>query len=1723
MRLFFIFFFSTYASIGLFAGILNITSVSYSGFEAGEETIIMVNILITEFMEETECRLWIHSDSPSSWQTGYYNNGSDNYLDFNVDPSYNGEIISVNLYITPANSVSQSLQELSIKTWDGNILHTTDTYHIKVVIDKDFDIISLLDQKYIAEKFLPILRLDDGSQIEQDYPITDVGPEVFIPQEIDVLIDGSEIWDRSTDNFISNSNKDLLCHYKESTNYIKFHGGEEPIDIINWYIQNKENYNNQLYVSFLEEEDKIILTYWFFYLFNNNSGWTGLGFDTNFHVGDWEGMNVVFDKYDIINSINDAIPIGVATSSHTAGHMGKRRNNWNNIEKINNHPIVYVCNGSHATYFHRGKSDNQAPFPGPYECDYHYGDGSWVIPYNLALNDIYQFCNTYDYTCPDPDNNIIKYGYEGNSLTGIQYVILPRLTSIINNENFWHSFGGVWGQSTLFGVNTRAESTSPSSPPFIESVWNGSWWPYTPGDKNYGFKWFHPYQWYLDQQLDPNISLIVDFSTDQTSGNTPLNVNFTDQSSDLASNWFWDFGDGWYSQQQNVSHLYTISGTYNVSLTVSDGLNSVTKILENYIIANIPSYPILSNGTVNPQTGYPSTSFNFLVAYSDPGNQEPDYVDLIVNDVSYSMTGSGDWETGVDFTRTLQFEIGEYEFHFDALSNGQPLRYPTTGELTFIVVPQTGEGITLDFEYLPFTVGEEVEISATLNPPLSDYPIDFYSIPQDMGAFLSTNPILTDNYGIARVDFFPLNPGVVRITAQDENNASNYIQEYVSIEPEEPASYEITASTSYYSGGENECQYMIYLRIWNNIENDWAYYEQGNITTNIGLFSNNNNHINFTTDDDGEADIPIYFMSNDEGQSCVLTIQIEEDIEVYNFEVQLNPPELVPFFDLSVPANNQTLALNSLNSNLIYFTDSNGANDLCKEYSLVDREISNDNYFTASDDIELLRFSENHEKVVLTTGSGIEVYDLNTGNFLASATGFDVEPDDPFGDLQWIDDSKILVGDGEGSEYESKVYRYTGSSNLQNLYTLENDSWRPSDVSVGENLMAISYMDSNGHDGIVKVWDHYGSNQFIIDPHPGMDDNSYSVDLNSFGNLIAVGEKYSNEILVYSINGNNVSLITTLSSGSATYDLAWRTDSNQFLASSDRENIYLWDVVNQTLIGSYDIPGGMEIFEMSWSSNGEYFGIANGYGSKFIKLFAPWDQTGPSISITNPVDNSSTTSQSIILAGIVNDNTGILSVEYNINGGNWLEIDLNGNQFNQSLDLDIGDNIITVKASDLYNNQSNEVTHVNRLEDLEPPIISDPMLTNNNPIIGDVIVFSALIQDGWSGVNPSSVRCFIQLPDGNNISTLSMYDDGINGDASAGDEIYTCQINTENLTEINHHIDIKAEDYNYNENYMNNFISFFPYDLPTFDNVEIFPLQPTIQDDVLITIEINDQSCISNAILYYNTETNDRRSKSIREIGLVMDNITDSEYQTIILAENSPNVCYYVVATDGMGNISYSEEYNYQIDDNIAPVIFNLSQNPSDINEDTQGSITVNVNAIDVGYSGLNGTPQIRYQRGEDLEIFSSFTMMDEIGESCYSLSIPEPSETWDSIQSQSLTYQIIACDYSNNESDTLEVIDYIESLNDIPLADAGEDQDVYEGNTIYLDGTGSSDPDNDPLTYLWTAPDGITLSDPTSVTPSFDTPVVPTNEPVVYEFTLTVNDGISGRILSDPDVVDIT
>jgi subtilisin family serine protease len=117
------------------------------------------------------------------------------------------------------------------------------------------------------------------------------------------------------------------------------------------------------------------------------------------------------------------------------------------------------------------------------------------------------------------------------------------------------------------------------------------------------------------------------------------------------------------------------------------------------------------------------------------------------------------------------------------------------------------------------------------------------------------------------------------------------------------------------------------------------------------------------------------------------------------------------------------------------------------------------------------------------------------------------------------------------------------------------------------------------------------------------------------------------------------------------------------------------------------------------------------------------------------------------------------------------------------------------------------------------------------------------------------------------------------------------------------------------------------------------------------------------------------------------------------------------------------------------------------------------------------------------------------------------------------LTFELTVSDGIAQDTDIINII--VENVNQPPIADAGLDQTVDEGSLVTLNGTASSDPDDDTLTFSWVqiAGPNATLSDATSPTPSF-TALEVDSAGAVLTFELTIDDGNGGTAT---DSVDIT
>ncbi len=110
------------------------------------------------------------------------------------------------------------------------------------------------------------------------------------------------------------------------------------------------------------------------------------------------------------------------------------------------------------------------------------------------------------------------------------------------------------------------------------------------------------------------------------------------------------------------------------------------------------------------------------------------------------------------------------------------------------------------------------------------------------------------------------------------------------------------------------------------------------------------------------------------------------------------------------------------------------------------------------------------------------------------------------------------------------------------------------------------------------------------------------------------------------------------------------------------------------------------------------------------------------------------------------------------------------------------------------------------------------------------------------------------------------------------------------------------------------------------------------------------------------------------------------------------------------------------------------------------------------------------------------------------------------------------------SEADSVIISASGSMINSPPVADAGPDQpNAVRGVQVTLDGSGSSDPDTDPITFLWhveSVPLMSMMMDGSLATTTSEQPVFTPDVEGVYQFSLVVNDG---QIDSTADMVNIT
>ncbi|MDQ1255380.1 MAG: hypothetical protein QG646_4666, partial [Euryarchaeota archaeon] len=162
---------------------------------------------------------------------------------------------------------------------------------------------------------------------------------------------------------------------------------------------------------------------------------------------------------------------------------------------------------------------------------------------------------------------------------------------------------------------------------------------------------------------DSLVSPVADFSAEPISGDAPLTVNFTDQSTGSPTSWSWEFGDGTNVTDQKASHTYTEAGSYTVSLTVSNAGGSDSETKTDYIVVSNPEVtdttnPVIDSAVLFPANTTAGSKINIAVNATD--NKE--VTEVTAGNITLVKDSDGVWQGSI----TAPSSVGSYSLSIKA-------------------------------------------------------------------------------------------------------------------------------------------------------------------------------------------------------------------------------------------------------------------------------------------------------------------------------------------------------------------------------------------------------------------------------------------------------------------------------------------------------------------------------------------------------------------------------------------------------------------------------------------------------------------------------------------------------------------------------------------------------------------------------------------------------------------------------------------------------------------------------------------------------------------------------------------------------------------------------------------------------------------------------------------------------------------------------------------------
>jgi hypothetical protein len=947
----------------------------------------------------------------------------------------------------------------------------------------------------------------------------------------------------------------------------------------------------------------------------------------------------------------------------------------------------------------------------------------------------------------------------------------------------------------------------------------------------------------------------------------------------------------------------------------------------------------LSNPSINPPSGFTYTQFQFNITYSDPDNQAPTYVRVVVDGIQHGMsTNDNTYNDGAEFTVSNlgPFSVGTHTYHLEAQMGTQTARLPQTGEYQFEVTqPDNCPRINLT------NISPEIDLGASF--PLYAHVANSMCQP-------------ASNVVVTFVQDSPPHPGGFSCPSQQATTNSNG-DAFCNFTPEVPGNYLFHAQASNYPNSNQAQGEAIPGTLCIEFNYDWTDFNSGygnyHLRPSIYYCSTGYEY-------DGQS---IDIMADDIG-----TLSINEDIWVDSVRINTNEYGIANVkYRRPSPSGMEHIRIRPVGYGQrdFYFYA------LCCVPDPLAPSLVLDQMAQAVD------FRGN--RMITASSSDLKTWDTSNWQMVSSC------------DIQFSNIYEIKYsGDGTRLATQASIHpnnvilngcTYNRCTAINSKYTID---WNP----LYPNTRLLSPCNNA-----------LGSNQYSIESDISCNNlrstpptNQYKIACSKYspdGQYVAEG--FSNQSptpgFVRTINASN---FTVRGSGQLNNnnnnninDIDWHPNNQYFALGSLNGFIYLYNNNCQEYRPAIQTPLPGEIKAVRFSPQGDYLAAATVDRGVFIfrttdwaliskldhggtkpdciewspagdvmavtenqvYIYHPFDHSSPSVSIGSPSDGYSTYNNQILVSGTASDNAYLRLLTIQIGGFiDTLSVD-NNHQYSTVVNLNEGSNNIFVTGYDANNPPSTATINVYKLVCNTGPILSAATVAPQQGQIGTNFRISIRALQGCSRVMRDSIKAYLEYPDESSLATIRLYDDGSHGDQTANDSIYSGQWQGAYPVEHNIFVDFSARDSIGNISSINNGATFQIIDYPSISGISYLAnVNNGIPNQV--SASIRDSSGIASARIHYRFRNSSWNIVDMSSAGGI-------SWMGTIPGHDAPWCRFVVEAADSWARTTFSDTLTYQITDTLRPVSPSPLSPVNGVHVNNQTPQFCWASAIDLGGSGL--------------------------------------------------------------------------------------------------------------------------------------------------------------------------